>query len=116
MLALLSVFIIYSTPLEELAQGPKPPKEEQQDPGLKEGKTILINQIEFSGNEAIPLAQLKNLSRPFLNRSLSESDLFELKQRIQLLYRSKGHPEPEVSIPVKQKSDTLMVVITEKKK
>jgi len=120
-LTLLSVFLIYSTPFEEVAQGPKPPgempkKQAEQEFGLKGGKTIVVKQIEFSGNQAIPTAQLKNLTRPFLNHPLSETDLFEIKQRIKLLYRSKGHPEPKVSIPPKQKSHILTVIIQEVKK
>lgn len=112
MLEILATFIIYTAPLEELAQGPKVPGKELT---LQEGKTMSVSQINFSGNTKVTTSQLQRLCKPFLNKNLSESDLFELKRRIKLLYSSKGYPNAQVTIPSKHQKGELMVVIKEGK-
>jgi hemolysin activation/secretion protein len=82
---------------------------------LKDGKTITLTAIHFSGNKAIPTSQLEYLAKPFLNRTLSESGLSELKRRIILLYQSKGYNDAEVNISGEQKGSILTVEIEEGK-
>lgn len=112
MIQILSVIIIHSTPFNEVAQGPTPPKEEF---SLKGGKTIQVTQILFSGNEAISSTQLQRLVKQYENRMLSEFDIQEMQRRIELLYKSKGFDEVQVTIPQKQASGSLQVVIVEGK-
>jgi len=118
MLEIFATFFIYSTPLEELAQGPTSPSTAQKPKELvlKEGKTLTISQFNFSGNTKITTAQLQRLCSPFLNKSLTENDLSEIEQRVKLLYKSKGYSGVVVTIPAQQKSKELAVVIIEGKK
>lgn len=83
---------------------------------LQGGKTITLTSINFSGNKDITSAQLQSIAAPFLNRSFSETDLYELKQRVVLLYQSKGYQNVQVTIPAKQNGSTLTIVIVEGKK
>lgn len=109
MIWLLSIFFIQSTATPE--GGAKTPSY-----ALEGGKTVTISSIQFVGNKEIPSQQLQRLLAPYLNRSLSESDINEMKQRIELLYRSKGYDQVVVSIPEKQKSQSLVIQIEEGKK
>lgn len=117
MIQLLSVIIIHSSPFDEVAQGPEPPKQEKfQGFSLKGGKTIEVTQILFSGNQAISTKQLEQLVSQYENQMLTELQIEEIQERIELLYKSKGYDNVEVTVPKKQKSGTLEFVIKEGKK
>lgn len=73
----------------------------------------MVRQFEFVGNSGITTAQLERLTNHYLNRTLSESNLSEIKLRIEILYRSKGYANVEVAIAPKQKPDTLTFIIKE---
>lgn len=116
LLQLLSVLIIHSTPFDEVAQGPSPPKASETPLKLKDGKTVQVTQFRFSGNEAIPTQQLQSLVSNYENRILTEVELQEIQKRIEILYKSKGYLNVKVMIPEKQKSGSLEIVIQEGKK
>ena len=112
--ALLAVIMIHSSPIDEIVQGLSPPKNRGTQPlNLKDGKTIIVTQFQFSGNADIPTQQLQRLTNPYLNRILSESDLTEVEERISLLYKSKGYSSVQVIIPFKQQGSILMIAIKE---
>lgn len=113
MLTALSVIFIHTTLCSEIAQGP--PSQEKAF-SLKGDKTIAVRHFEFSGNSAIKTQQLERLTNPYLNHVLSESTLSEIKLRIEILYRSKGYSNVQVTIPPKQGEGTLSFVIREGKK
>ena len=118
MITLLTVFFINasSTPGATGPTGPTGQVGPAQELTLEEGRTISVSKIEFSGNQEVPANQLETLTTPFLNRSLSEADLAELKERIQLLYRSKGFMGTKVVIASKPEGDVLKVEIEEGRK
>lgn len=120
MVTLLTIFLIYSTPFEEVAQGPTVPGQKtnpaEQPLVLDRGRTIQVSQIVFDGNSAVTSQQLNQIAYPFLNKALSQTDIGELKKRVQLLYQSKGIDDVIVFIPAQQKApNTLLVKIVEPK-
>lgn len=114
MLTALTVIFIHSALCSEIAQGPPPNQKQGEQPfSLRGGRTIMVRQFEFVGNNGITTAQLQRLTNHYLNRTLSESNLSEIKTRIEIMYRSKGFTNVEVSIAPKQKVDTLTFIIKE---
>lgn len=119
MLTILNVIFIHSAFCGEIAEGSEPPSASHQSDqpfSLRGGKTIVIKKFEFSGNSGISTAQLERLTSHYINRPLSESNLVEIKLRIEILYRSKGYAHAEVAISPKQKEGTLTFVIKEGKR
>ena len=116
MIQLLSVLIIHSTPFDEVAQGPAPPKGPTEALSLEGGKTIQVTQIHFSGNQAISTRQLEKLVNQYENKMLAEFQIQEIKQQVTLFYKSSGYNDVQVKISKKQKPGTLTVVIVEGKK
>lgn len=116
MIQLLSVLIIHSTPFDEVAQGPAPPKGPTGALSLEGGKTIQVTQIQFSGNKAISTKQLERLVSQYANKMLAEFQIQEIKQRVTHFYKSHGYNDVQVKIPKKRSSGTLTVVIVEGKK
>lgn len=119
MLNALAVIFIHSALCSELAQGPMPsPAQKPADQAfsLRGGRTVVVKKFEFTGNSGITTAQLERLTNHYLNRALSESNLSEIKVRIEILYKSKGYSEVEVTIPSNQKEGTLTFAIKEGKK
>lgn len=100
---LLSLYIIYGT--SPLAQLPPPAehlertKPKPQELTLETGRTIVINQFSIRGNIAISTDKIVSLLITFKNRPLNQNDLYEIKQRIMLLYRDSGRSQVEVIIP-----------------
>ncbi|NGX47111.1 MAG: Outer membrane protein assembly factor BamA [Chlamydiae bacterium] len=115
MLGILAVIIIHSAPFDEVAEGPKMPQKNK-ELSLKGGRTIVVNKIQFIGNKAISTKQLQQLTSPYLNRPISETDLTEIQERIERFYKSKGYDQVKVNIPSKQKGGVLTVDIEEGKK
>jgi hemolysin activation/secretion protein len=115
MLTQIAVILIHSTLCSEIAQG-APPAQSERPFSLRGGKTIVVQKFEFEGNSGITTAQLERLTNHYLNRTLSESNLSEIKLRIEILYRSKGYSNVEVAIAPSQKDDTLTFIIKEGKK
>ena len=113
MLTALTIIFIHTALSGEIAQGP--PKSEKSF-SLKGGKTITVRKFEFMGNNGVKTAQLERLTNPYLNHVLSETTLSELKLRIEILYRSKGYGNVQVTIPPMKSQDTLTFVIKEGKK
>ena len=124
MLGILAVILIHSSPFDEIVQGemappPPPPQQPQMEPqplDLSGGQTIQASQFIFTGNKAISSAQLQRLTNPFLYQSLSENDISEIEQRIQLLYRSKGYPDATAMVVGPVTSGTITIVIKEGEK
>ncbi len=121
MLHVLAIILIQSSPLAEIAQGPQTPsssaeKKAEKPFSLKGGKTIVVKQFSFAGNKAISAAQLQRLTNPYLNQSLSESNLSEIQQRIAILYKSRGYAQVEVTIPSRQQEGSITFLIKEGKK
>ena len=115
MLQILSILIIHSTPFDEVAQGPPPPKGLTGAFSLEEGKTIQVNQFQFSGNQAISSQDLNKLLSQYKNTMVSKVDLQTIQQNIVSFYKMKGYDDVKVSIPAKQTSETLTIVIVEGK-
>ncbi|MBS0629639.1 MAG: hypothetical protein JSS30_05380 [Verrucomicrobia bacterium] len=113
MLTALTIIFIHTALCTEIAQGP--PVNEHSF-SLRGGKTIVVRKFEFSGNSGITTTQLERLTNPYLNHSLSESNISEIKLRIEILYRSKGYSGVQVTIPPMKSEDTLTFVIKEGKK
>jgi len=115
MLAILTIFFINasSTPGATEPKGATGPA---QSFSLEAGKTVNLHSINFVGNKEVSTSQLENLVKPFLNKPFSEADLFELKQRVVLLYKSKGYTNVEVTVPAKHDKHSLTVLIKEGKK
>ena len=82
---------------------------------LEGGTTVAASQFVIQGNQAVATDQLERLVAPYLNRSLSQSDLFEIRNRIQLTYQVKGFDKPEVIISGTPRGTTLTITIVEKK-
>jgi len=116
MLQILSVLIIHSTPFDEVAQGPSPPKGATGTFSLPMEETIQVKRFQFSGNQAIFTHQLQSLVSQYKYTMLSDVDLNEIKQRITLFYKSHGYDNAEVTIFKKQKSGTFEIRIVEGKK
>lgn len=117
MLTTLGVILIHSALCSEIAQGAQPAQRLNDKPfSLKGGKTVMVRHFEFVGNSGISTGQLERLTNHYLNRTLSESNLSEIKLRIQILYHSKGYPNVEINIPAMQRENTLTFVIKEGKK
>ena len=116
MLSLLTIIFIHSTPLEQLAQADTPPTQKDQTLSLEGGKTVNVSAFEFTGNQAISTAELEKITKPYLNTSVSQSNLHAIMQKIEILYKSKGYTQVKVTVPAKQKSGTLTIVIKEGRK
>ncbi|NGX59281.1 MAG: hypothetical protein KR126chlam3_00429 [Chlamydiae bacterium] len=112
MLGILSVILIHSAPFDEVAQGTAVPKKDT-ELSLKGGRTIVVREIQFSGNNAIPTKQLEDLTSFYLNKPIAAADLSEMQQKIVSLYKSKGYSQVKVLIPSKQKGGVLTVSIQE---
>ncbi len=112
MLGILSVILIHSAPFDEVAQGTAVPKKDT-ELSLKGGRTIVVREIQFSGNNAIPTKQLDDLTSFYLNKPIAAADLSEMQQKIVSLYKSKGYSQVKVLIPSKQKGGVLTVSIQE---
>ena len=135
MLSFLSVILIYSSPLNQLAQGPTAPSNSNQGQTqssqsqpqgesqkkskqlvplfLDGGETIAVSSFNFSGNSQVPASELEQLVRPYLNQSIAQSDLGAIKGRIQSYYQSKGFPQPQIMIPTQENPSTLNIIIKE---
>jgi hemolysin activation/secretion protein len=111
MIILISTFFINASALPQAFPATDPSK----NLSLKGGKTIMVTGVHFTGNKGVSSTQLQYLARSFLNRTLAESDLFELKQRILLLYQSKGFKEVKMTMRLEHKGSILHITIEEEK-
>lgn len=113
---LLTPFLIYSVPLDHLA------KEEvlkiAADSGkieLKGDTTVVLREVQFSGNDAVTREELTRLASPYLDQPFSQNNLSELLGRIKIVYRGKGYKHMVVNSWIEKHYDhyVLFIIIKE---
>lgn len=98
MIWLLALFFIHASNVPE-------------EPGCSGTGDFRCSRVQFVGNHAVSDERLQVLAQPYLNRVVSERDLDGLKERVALLYRSRGY---QVEIPMHHSGESLTLVIKEK--
>jgi hemolysin activation/secretion protein len=100
--------------LESLRPAPNLPAErasplprEENRPALTApaGQTVTVRAIRFSGNTAIPDAQLQALVADSIGKALSLADLNELARRVTTAYRARGYLLSRAYLPAQDIRD-----------
>jgi hemolysin activation/secretion protein len=100
--------------LESLRPAPNLPAErasplprEENRPALTApaGQTVTVRAIRFSGNSAIPEAELQALVQDAIGKALSLADLNELARRVTATYRARGYLLSRAYLPAQDIRD-----------
>jgi hemolysin activation/secretion protein len=71
---------------------------------------VFVREFRITGNTAIPLEELKKIAAPYENRSITNADLEELRQRLTRLYIDRGYINSGAVIPDQKVVDGVVEI------
>jgi hemolysin activation/secretion protein len=78
---------------------PYPMPTRSDDGGVSSGVRVLVNEVRIHDNTVIPLEDLREVAGRYENRSLSFSDLQELRDNLTLVYVERGYVTSGAALP-----------------
>lgn len=75
--------------------------------------SFTITGVNFTGNTAVPDAELQNLAAPYLNHPITLTQVYELAAKVTAAYRSRGYVLAQTIVPAQKVTDghlTLKIV------
>jgi hemolysin activation/secretion protein len=82
-------------------------------PAGSETVSFTISGVYFTGNTAVPDAELQNLAAPYLNHPITLAQVYELAGKVTAAYRSRGYVLAQTIVPAQKVTDgklTLKIV------
>src|SRR5690242_12751925 len=82
-------------------------------PAGSETVSFTISGVYFTGNTAVPDAELQNLAAPYLNHPITLAQVYELASKVTAAYRSRGYVLAQTIVPAQKVTDgklTLKIV------
>lgn len=82
-------------------------------PAGSESVTFTVNGFYFTGNTALPDAELQNLAAPYTGHPITLAQVYELADKVTAAYRSRGYILAQTIVPAQKVTDgkiTLKIV------
>lgn len=67
-----------------------------------------INGVLFEGSEVLPDSQLQEIARPYIDRQITLSDVYDLATSVTALYRNAGYILTQAIVPAQKISDGVL--------